>query len=299
MRFLIVLLAVATIAMPDASYAQLKASPRGSVSQTLDGTKIEIEYARPALRGREGLFGGQIFWGHVWTPGADEATTLTVNKDIMIDSTAVPAGKYSMWFIVQPGDWEVVLNPEWDLYHVPEPERSDDWITFMVTPDTTAPKTEVLTFDFPENEAFSTTLRFRFDERQVNLHIDVPSRLNKDVTEADVTPYTGVFATEVLVTAYSPQAYDFDMPFLWKDSTFVAAMKWGPVPEGKDEAPGMDMQLLPSVEQVFFPVFYEDGEIVASAEFFFEFLMGDDGRAASFELRTPDDELWMRGTRKE
>lgn len=43
--------------------AQIALSPRGSVSQTIDGTTIMIDYARPAVRGRAQMFGGPIWWG--------------------------------------------------------------------------------------------------------------------------------------------------------------------------------------------------------------------------------------------
>ena len=168
---------VAPMAHDNLAHAQVALSPRGSVSQTIDGTSIDIEYSRPALRGRTGLFGGQIWWGHIWTPGADWATILEVNKDITIDGVEVPAGKYSMWMVVDPGDWEVILDPEWKQFHLPEPQKNGDEITFWVTPDTTASLTETLTFDFPENSTTGTTLRLRFETHEVSMDIAVQSRL--------------------------------------------------------------------------------------------------------------------------
>src|SRR5512138_77827 len=58
--------------------AQVRASERGSVSQTVDGTVIEVDYGRPRLKGRI-PFGGIVHWGEVWTPGANSATTLRVS----------------------------------------------------------------------------------------------------------------------------------------------------------------------------------------------------------------------------
>lgn len=311
--------------------AQILSSPRGAVSQTIDGTTVHVDYGRPALRGREFMFGGQVQWGHVWTPGADEATTLEIDSDVLIDSVEVPKGKYSVWFIVQPEDWTLILNPEWDLYHLPEPELTDEMIRIPVTPDTTAPRIEVLTFDFPEHEPLATTLRFRWVNTSLDVRIDVPSRLQLHISESEAAPYVGTFHTEVLETSYSPAAFEYDMKFRYEDEAFWAEMKWGPpmppdstagltapsdppppdasapdstssvaAPDSGAAPPnGMDVQLLPRVEQIFYPVFFEEGRIVGSANFFFEFLMGEDGRAESFELRTPDDELWMRGRRVE
>ncbi|HEX5817332.1 MAG TPA: DUF2911 domain-containing protein, partial [Gemmatimonadales bacterium] len=64
------------------SHAQVRASERAEVKQTVDGTTITVNYARPRLRGRTDVFGTQVPWGEIWTPGANEATTLAVSKDV-------------------------------------------------------------------------------------------------------------------------------------------------------------------------------------------------------------------------
>ena len=122
-------------------FAQVKASEHATISQTIDGTTITIEYSRPSLRGRTirgELFGDQIAWGHTWTPGANWATLFEANKDVVLDGVPVPAGRYSVWMKVDPDVWEVVLDPRDSLYHVARPEPSDDQIRFPATPTTAA-----------------------------------------------------------------------------------------------------------------------------------------------------------------
>src|SRR5439155_9636490 len=72
---------------------QVRASERGSVSQIVDGTSIEVNYGRPRLRGRI-AFGGVVHWGEMWTPGANFATTIRFGKDVKFSGRAVPAGRY-------------------------------------------------------------------------------------------------------------------------------------------------------------------------------------------------------------
>jgi hypothetical protein len=84
--------------------AQIRASERGSVSQTLDGTTITVDYSRPTARGRE-LFGALVPWDVTWTPGANWATTLEANKDIRINGVDVAAGRYSVWMTPRDGSW--------------------------------------------------------------------------------------------------------------------------------------------------------------------------------------------------
>ena len=80
---------------------QIRASERGWVGQTIDGTKISIDYARPRARGREPIFGKVVHWAEVWTPGANYATTLEVNNPVRLDGHPVAKGKYSVWLVVR------------------------------------------------------------------------------------------------------------------------------------------------------------------------------------------------------
>ncbi len=100
------------------------------MSQTVDGTVITVEYSRPQARGRDSLFGGEVKWNEVWTPGANWATTLEVNRDIELDGHAVPKGKYSVWMVVEPEQWTVVLDPRAHLFHMKHPGPAPDQIRY-------------------------------------------------------------------------------------------------------------------------------------------------------------------------
>jgi len=79
------------------SSAQIAASEFSTISQSVDGTVISIEYSRPSRRGRDTLFGGVMAYGQVITPGANMATTIEFSNNVKIDGNAIPAGKYSVW----------------------------------------------------------------------------------------------------------------------------------------------------------------------------------------------------------
>ena len=72
--------AVLLCAAPRLLAAQIVASERALVAQTVDGTRITVDYSRPRARGRTNIYGGMEKWGITWTPGADDATTLEVSK---------------------------------------------------------------------------------------------------------------------------------------------------------------------------------------------------------------------------
>ena len=87
-RFLTALV-VLPLALP--ASAQIRRSERGSVSQTVDGTTITVEYSRPQVRGRDSLFGSVVPWGKVWT-GANWATTFTANRPVTVAGHPVTPG---------------------------------------------------------------------------------------------------------------------------------------------------------------------------------------------------------------
>lgn len=179
--------------MPASLSAQMRASERGSVSQTIDGTVITIDYSRPQVRGRDSLFGGVEHWGAVWTPGANWATTLEVNRPLTLDGHRLAPGKYSLWLVIQPEAWTMVIDPRHRMYHVPYPDSTADQIRYQVTPGT-GPFNETLTFTFENVHGDEGTLYLRWGTTQVAFHLEVEPK-HKLTTTADVAkPYLGTYA---------------------------------------------------------------------------------------------------------
>lgn len=146
------------------------------VAQTVDGTTITVEYSRPVARGREVLFGGVVHWGETWTPGADWATTLEVDKPIRINGEPLPRGKYSVWMIPQPDEWTVILHREARRFHTRIPGKEGEQLRFRVKPEQ-GPYLETLTWYFPAVARDGTSLRMQWGTTYVPLRITVePSR---------------------------------------------------------------------------------------------------------------------------
>lgn len=86
-------------------------SPRDSVSGTINGTTISINYGAPSVRGRK-IFGdkGLQPYNVVWRAGANEATVFKTDKDITVEGKKLPAGRYT--FFVTPGEkeWKIIFN---------------------------------------------------------------------------------------------------------------------------------------------------------------------------------------------
>ena len=120
--------AAATICVPAvAAAAGAQAIPRsqlGSVSQTVAGTRIEIEYRRPTARGRA-LFGALVPWGRVWSPSSDSAARVTLSGPVEINGAALAAGRYSLWAIPDSTAWTVIFSGAADVFHTRYPAGRD------------------------------------------------------------------------------------------------------------------------------------------------------------------------------
>ena len=128
-------LSVYAIAFEDIFSKRL--SPKDTVKFELNDTKLEVFYNRPYKKGRE-VFGALVPFNEVWRTGANEATTFTTNKDLMIEGKLMPKGEYTLWTIPHDTVWEVIFNtkqypwgvdeqmrpmrePQFDLLDVNEP----------------------------------------------------------------------------------------------------------------------------------------------------------------------------------
>lgn len=141
------------------------------VGQRIANTEVTVTYSRPVARGRE-LFGGIVPYGQVWNPGADQATAMTLTRDVRINGHPLNAGTYSLWMIPRRERWTIIFSKAADVYHTPYPGEEKDALRFEVTPDAAA-HAETLTFDFPLVEGKDAKFRFQWGTVSVPLSVRV------------------------------------------------------------------------------------------------------------------------------
>ncbi len=90
-------------------YSTKALSPEDTSVFSEDSLKMEVVYNRPYKKGRE-IFGELVPHGEVWRTGANEATTFSTNKDILVDGSPLPSGTYTLWTIPNPDTWKVIFN---------------------------------------------------------------------------------------------------------------------------------------------------------------------------------------------
>ena len=86
-------------------------SPRDTARATIQGARLEVDYSRPARRGRM-IFGNVVPYGAVWRAGADAATQLTIERDIVAGGQRIPAGRYSVWIVPRQEGDTLLLNAQ-------------------------------------------------------------------------------------------------------------------------------------------------------------------------------------------
>ena len=108
------------------------AAARETVSATLNGKVVAIDYGRPGLNGRKvDELVAQLPADRVWRAGANEVTTLKADTDVLIGGKRVAAGKYSVYvYAPATGDWALILNtdpgvPLKTIFPAAPPERAD------------------------------------------------------------------------------------------------------------------------------------------------------------------------------
>ncbi len=120
-------------------------SPRDTVTATVGGANITLDYSRPARRGRA-IWGALVPWDQVWRTGANAATSLTTSADITIGGVAVPAGSYTLFSLPSPSGTKLIINGQtgqWGTIYDP----SKDHARVDMASETLAAPAELFTID--------------------------------------------------------------------------------------------------------------------------------------------------------
>jgi hypothetical protein len=85
-------------------------SPHETVEYMVHGAKISIAYGRPFIKDRP--IEKVAPAGQPYRLGADEATTLTTDKTLMVGSLSVPAGSYTLFAIPSDAGWKLAISKQ-------------------------------------------------------------------------------------------------------------------------------------------------------------------------------------------
>lgn len=127
-------------------------SPRQEIVQTVGDARIAIVYHRPKIKGRK-VWGDIVPYGKVWRTGANENTIFETNRDVTINGSPLPAGKYGFHAIPTETEWTLIFS-----------KKNDDWGSFGYDEKNDALRVKVK----PEAHKFKETLIYEFGDVTAN-----------------------------------------------------------------------------------------------------------------------------------
>ena len=129
--FLVCLLLLSATAFSQEA-VKARPSPLAVVTAHYKETYLKVTYSQPHKQGRE-VFGKLVPYDQVWCTGANEATELTLTRDIKIMEMNLKAGSYSVFTIPSVEKWTIIFNSDLGM-----------WGSYNYNP-----KMDVLRFDVP------------------------------------------------------------------------------------------------------------------------------------------------------
>jgi hypothetical protein len=324
--------ALMLLLLPGAGSAQA-ASERANLTQIVSGTEIEIAWSRPSLRGREVIFGRQIPWGEVWTPGANRATTIRFSKDVVLSGTPVPAGRYSVWLrVMEDEPWRLALHADTVLNHSAHPPIEEAVLHVGVERGRTEDLQESLAWDVDRIRIDGAELVMHWGRDRVVMPLEVEPGIPLATPAAEARPLLGDWTYDdspslptaaqverftgdsadptgrylkVLLSAPRPRPirieYDEESGLVhFVDRLTEAAEAAFYSNEGEEPVVIYGQALLPRGSGAFAVAGTFGGEVSAVTPRFapiVEFEFDADGHAVSFTLRNAGDEIQGTGAR--
>jgi hypothetical protein len=164
-------------------------SPMGMSRTMVGDAYVRVVYSRPYKRDRDNIFGTKeskavVPFGERWRTGANEATEITVTKDVMVAGQKLAAGTYSLFTTPGAEGWKIHFNSQLGLDGVghfdpvaqkftPADLPPTDVLVVDAKPTTLAEDKEVdqLTFSFEETAGGGSDMILRWIRTEVRVPI--------------------------------------------------------------------------------------------------------------------------------
>jgi hypothetical protein len=129
MKALVTLIGLLTLIQAIAQTPQTRISPLDVASYKYKDAYVKVMYSRPSKKNRE-IFGKLVPYGLVWRTGANEATEITLTRDVSVLGKPITAGTYSLFTIPQENSWTIILNKDvgqWGAYNYTSKQDFGRW----------------------------------------------------------------------------------------------------------------------------------------------------------------------------
>ncbi len=145
-------------------------SPGASFSQTIGVTRVDVEYSRPGVKGRD-IFGGLLKYGELWRTGANAPTVISFSNDVKINGATLFAGDYSLHSFPDEKEWKIVFNT--DLTATQNTYNELDNALLISVESRKIDFTETFTIDISDVQADMAQLNIYWEQTAVSIQIEV------------------------------------------------------------------------------------------------------------------------------
>jgi len=116
--------ATVDISPMDLSYYPVDYPKLKMTNNSIPPPVVRVIYSRPHLQGRE-LFHNVLKYGESWRLGANESTEIQFYQDVTIQDKKIKAGRYTLYCILGPDKWTIVLNSNLDSWGLSQDTAKD------------------------------------------------------------------------------------------------------------------------------------------------------------------------------
>ena len=150
----------------------LKGSLKAYTKKKINDATINIRYHSPAVRGRM-IWGGLVPFDKIWVAGAHSATSLEIDRDLIIDNQTIPAGKYGLFAIPGQAEWTLVLNKNWDQHLTDEYDQMDDVLRWKVIPEALDNPQERLMYVLDQTGEYKGNLELVWEKLRIKTPFEI------------------------------------------------------------------------------------------------------------------------------
>ena len=197
----IMLIAIAATAQLD--IPSIGFNPRANISKEVGITSISIKYSRPGVKGREGkiweslVTNGFTAFNFItnnmtspWRAGANEATIISFEHDVMIEGNDLKAGSYALFMAMGSDSVVLIFSKQanaWGSFYYKE---EDDVLRVKVKAVALDKTVEWLKYEFVEHKEKSCVIDMQWEKLSVPFKVEVDvypivlARFREELTSA-------------------------------------------------------------------------------------------------------------------
>lgn len=177
-------------------------SPLAKVNQVVGLTEVEVEYSRPGVNDRT-IFGDVVPFGQIWRTGANSATKITFEDDVVFGGVDVKAGTYALFTVPEEGVIKVMLNSNPNQGGTGRYDNSLDVAVVKVKFEKNEQKVERMRFTFENMTNKSADLVFAWDHMSFAVPIEVNSDAKAEANlKAKMAEFDGQYSFYNEAAAY-------------------------------------------------------------------------------------------------